>query len=189
MRKLLLTLLLLPLTACITVEDFGSYWEKAGKDPQLSGTWKVVAGENLGTSRRFVDAGDYYFHSDPNAEGKPIGVPENRATAPVVKTMAIGRYTFLVFSTTGLTPAGKRKGMIYRYKIDGDNLELIMTFGPNVMPFITKNYPRAVNIKRNEGEGEYAVIGTFDDQVAKIISAIPDTEEYWINFEHLVKVR
>jgi hypothetical protein len=79
--------------------------------------------------------------------------------------------------------------VIYRYKIDADNLELIENFGPNLGRFVTKNYPRAVNIKRNKGEGEYAVIDTFDDQVAKIISAIPDTEEYWENWEQLVRVR
>jgi hypothetical protein len=188
-RKPLLTLLLLPLTACIPVEDFGDYWAKAGKDRKLAGTWRVVAGENIGASRQFVDAGDYYTHSGLNAEGKPIRVPEDQAEVLEVKTMAIGRYTFLFFSTAEPTPAGKRKGVIYRYKIDADNLELIENFGPNLGRFVTKNYPRAVNIKRNKGEGEYAVIDTFDDQVAKIISAIPDTEEYWENWEQLVRVR
>ena len=189
MRKLLLMLLLLPLTACIPVEDLASYWQKAGKDPQLSGTWKVVAGANIGKSRRFVDAGDYYTHSSLNAAGKPIVVPENQAGILVVKTMAIGRYTFLVFSTSEPTPAGKRSGTLFRYEIHGDTLELVANLGPNLMRFVSKNYPRAVNIKRNKGEGEYAGIDTFDDQVAKIISAIPDTEEYWVNFERLVKVR
>ena len=188
MRKLPLMLLLLSLTSCIPVEDFGSYWEEAGKDPQLSGTWKVVAGENIGTSRRFVDAGDYYGHSGLNAEGKLISVPEGEAVL-VVKTMAIGRYTFLAFSSAEPTPDGKQSGVIFRYKIDGDNLELIHNGGPNLMRFVKKNYPRAVNIKTNEGQPAYVEIDTFDDQVAKIISAVPDTEVYWGNWEQLVRVR
>jgi hypothetical protein len=78
--------------------------------------------------------------------------------------------------------------MIYRYKIDADNLEIIENFGPALGRFVTKNYPRAVNIKSNNSEGGF-VIDTFDEQVAKILSAIPDTEEYWETWEQLVRVR
>jgi hypothetical protein len=187
--KLLLTLLLLPLIACIPVENFGDYWAKAGKDRQLAGTWRVVEGWDIGASRRFVDAGDHYNAPILNAEGKPIGVPGDQAEVLEVKTMAIGRYTFLFFNTEERTHGGKQKGAIYRYKIEGDKLTLIENIIPTLISFIEKDYPRAVNIKRNEGEGKYAVIDTFDDQVAKIISAIPDTEEYWVTWEQLVRVR
>ena len=189
MRKLPLMLLLLSLTSCIPVEDFGSYWEEAGKDPKLSGTWKVVAGPNIGLSRRFVDAGDYYGHSALNAEGKLITAPEEQEAVLVVKTMAIGRYTFLVFSSAEPTPDGKQSGVIFRYKIDGDNLELIHHAGPDLIRFVEKNYPRAVNIKANKDLPAYVEIDTFDDQVAKIIAAVPDTEVYWGSFEQLVRVR
>jgi len=29
-------------TACINVEDFGVYWDKAGTDRALAGTWRQV---------------------------------------------------------------------------------------------------------------------------------------------------
>src|ERR1700733_10302070 len=40
--RLFLLAVVLSHTACITVEDFGAYWDKAGTDGALAGTWKQV---------------------------------------------------------------------------------------------------------------------------------------------------
>jgi hypothetical protein len=40
---LFLLVLVLSQAACIHVEDFGAYWDKAGTDRALAGTWKQVS--------------------------------------------------------------------------------------------------------------------------------------------------
>ena len=46
---------------------------KAGTDPDLAGSWKVVTGpsENIGRVRRFVDVGGAYYMSVLDGKGKP----------------------------------------------------------------------------------------------------------------------
>jgi hypothetical protein len=42
-QRLWLSLIAIPLTSCIPVEDFGTYWDKAVPDTRLEGNWKRVA--------------------------------------------------------------------------------------------------------------------------------------------------
>ncbi len=68
-RRLLVLGALLSLGACIPVEDFGAYWDKAGIDKALEGSWvRLAANEQqtidssygVGTITRFDVKGDAY---------------------------------------------------------------------------------------------------------------------------------
>jgi hypothetical protein len=187
--KILVSLLFLPLAACIPVEDLGDYWAKAQKDPQLVGSWKVVEGpaENVGTIRRFIDSGDGFTQSVFDSQGKPIDTHPPKGC--LFKTLKIGPYTFLFFGSSEPSAAGKREGTLDRYRIQGDTAEFIENLGPNWVEYVKTNYQNAANMKKNIGEGDYVRIIKFDDEVAKIISSVPDTEYYCENFEKLVRVR
>jgi hypothetical protein len=51
--------------------------------------------------------------------------------------------------------------------------------------FLAINYPDAKNIRRNVGEGSYVVIGTFDDEVFKVLSELSANPTYWrLNCEY-----
>ncbi len=185
-HRVALALLLLTLEACLPVDDMGGYWSKAGKDPGLAGSWRVVGGGsgNQGLVRQFLQAGDSYELANLNAQGQPVRV-DPRPLA--IRTMQVGRYKLLVFAA--VNPAGKREGIIIGYKLDGDVLEMYDLFGPSWREFAQQRYPTAANMKKNRGEGDYLRILTFDDQVARMISEVPDTDEFWALFERLVRIR
>ena len=186
-RKVVLALLLLTLEACLPVEDLGGYWSKAGRDPELAGSWRVVGGDsgNQGLVRKFVNAGESYEVSNVSTQGQPVNV-EPRPLA--IRTIQLGRYKLLVCSV-GVHPNGKREGVIVGYKLDGDSLEIYMMLGPSWLEFAQRRHPNAANLKKNVGEGEYLRVLTFDAQVAQMISEVPDTDEFWVPFERLVRVR
>jgi hypothetical protein len=174
----------LSLNGCIPVQDFGEYWDRATIDKQIAGSWKRIAaapdqdakhGYPIGDVMTFVEKGAAYESSDFDAFGKLREKP-----VYPIKTLEIGKYQFLAFGPT--------KGIIVRYVITGSNLALCMQFGPAMKEFLTTHYPRAVNVKINDAEGEYIQIGLFDDEVIRILSSIPDldittpsaTEGYWV---------
>jgi hypothetical protein len=93
MRKFLLVVAALPLFSCFPVEDFGAYWDKAGMDKRLAGSWEISKAELLrlkkrdappialgfGLTVRFVERGGAYEVSveanglsDQNAEHWPL---------------------------------------------------------------------------------------------------------------------
>ena len=58
MKKLCLVVACVSLISCIPVDDFGSYWDKAGADPQLAGTWKRIAANPQQTREQGYSTGD-----------------------------------------------------------------------------------------------------------------------------------
>jgi hypothetical protein len=184
--RLVLALLLLTLEACLPVEDLGDYWSKAGRDPGLAGTWRIVEGPNTGRMvRKFVDTGEAYQLSNFSPAGQLLN-PEPRQSS--IRTLEIGRYKLLVFAGD-LKPDGKRKGGMVRYKLEGDSLEIILMDGSSWRMFAQTRYPKAANLTKNGGEGDYLDILTFDAQVARMISEVPDTDEFWHSFEKLARIR
>jgi len=45
--------------------------------------------------------------------------------------------------------------------------------------FLAIKHPRAKNIRSNVGEGAYAVIGTFDDEVFRLLSELTASPSCW----------
>jgi hypothetical protein len=49
-----------------------------------------------------------------------------------IKTLAIGHYKLLIFGNSDVNAAGKRQGIVVRYKIDKNNLEIYDALGPRL---------------------------------------------------------
>ncbi len=89
-----------------------------------------------------------------------------------IKTLNVGGYKFLL--------GGPKKGLIFgHYKVTARTLEICSQLGPYVVEFVRMRFPKAVNIGKNKGEGEYITIELFDDEVFKILAQIPDQPPYW----------
>jgi len=73
--------------------------------------------------------------------------------------------------------------------IAGATLGIYEMLGPSWREFAQRRYPNAPNLRKNRGEGDYLTILTFDAQAARMISEVPDTDEFWVLFEKLVRVR
>jgi hypothetical protein len=181
-KMLLIFLGLFPLVSCVDVEDYGDYWQKAGTDKRLAGAWKVLAatpeetrekGYAIGSIWRVVDNNGAYKLSLPG----DANVQNDQPIYPI-KTLDIGRYQFLLF--------GRRKGQLFRYKLKGRTLEVCI---PDLADFMATHYPNAVNIRKDEEEAAVTTVLRFDNTVFRILSRVPDTEDYWycdfVKFERI----
>jgi hypothetical protein len=75
------------------------------------------------------------------------------------------------------------------YRLEGRTLTFCAQFGPAMVDFMAARYPTALNIRRNEGEGRYAVIKQFDDEVFKALASVPNTSSYWVCDRKYERVR
>ena len=171
--RLFLLAVVLSQTACIKVEDFGTYWDKAGTDPALAGTWRQVSafpeqtrahGYGIGNTIELSVKADAYEMVVHDGEGKR---PD--ASFYPVKTLDVGPYHFLL--------TGRTMGIMDRYSISERTLLICMQFGPGMIEFLRARYPDARSVHKNKSEGEYLVVDTFDDEAFTILSNIPDTRK------------
>ena len=140
-------------------------------DPALAGDWVRVhaPGESAdevklaGQTWHFAVKGGAYeiqTHIEGQDDEEP-GWP--------VKSLAAGRYHYLAI--------GPKQGTIVRYTIiNGRFTGYRLNFDP-AWEFIRENYPHAENFVRTEGGP--VKITAMDKTVLKILSAFPDTKEYW----------
>ena len=182
--------------ACTPVEDFGQYWDKGFVDPALEGSWKKVAppGENPNDipgadQLRFTRNGTSYalqginpidpaFEPDVVAQIKADN--EHRLSA---RTLRIGKSLFLMEHD----PAGpaKNSDVMVRYEVRRGRLREYWINNGDAVDFLKAKHPSAKNIRKNEAEGEYVVIKTFDDEVFRVLSEIADNPAYWfLNCEY-----
>lgn len=179
---------ILALSSCTPVENLGAYWDKAFLDPALEGTWK-----KLGLPGRdpnsIPGADEWRFTKEGGSYSAQAINPIDQTAAPDVikqrradnerrlsaRTLRIGQHLFLVLRN----PEGE-EGAIVRYEVQrGMLLEYWMDNGATV-DFLEAKHPTARNIRKNVGEGRFAVIHTFDDEVFRILSEIADKPSYWI---------
>lgn len=180
----LLLLIVLSQAACIHVEDFGAYWDKAGTDWASAGTWKQVSASPDQTRAHGYGIGNT-MHLSVKAGVYEMVVHDAEDTQPdepvyPIKTLDVGRYHFLL--------TGRTKGLMQRYSISGRTLLVCQQFGPGMVEFLEARYPDARSVHRNRDEGEYLVIDTFDDEAFTIVSNIPDEDKYWVCDEKWVRV-
>jgi hypothetical protein len=180
-KRLLVLAALLPLAACIPVEDFGASWDKATLDRGLAGAWKQVAtrpdqdrdhGYGTGNVIRLVVKDNAYEMSVYGEDGKLTDRPQYP-----IKTLNAGRYRFLA--------AGPKRGLMSMYKLTGGTLTFCDAVG-TMVEFVQTHYPNAINVKR--GEGEYLTIALLDNEAVTILSGIPDTDTYWMCDSKLERV-
>jgi hypothetical protein len=186
MKKFLLVIATFSLVSCLPVEDFGAFWDKAGIDKRLSGTWKWIGGKDdpsggdcnalFGPRMRIVKKGDAY-----EMMGYPNGTKMDGELLFELKTLNVGQYQFLA----ARFPA-KQRGMIERYKIKGRVLELCWE---NIDQFVETNYPHAANIGNSGDVGSVMSIARFDAEAFTILSKIPDTKDYWACEDSYERIR
>jgi hypothetical protein len=178
----------LVLTSCTPVEDFGPYWNKGFVDPALAGSWKKIGrpGQEINSVPgpdvlRFTqDASSYLAYAiNPIDFTKPADVIEQQrvvnAQAVSARTLQIGKHRFLMHRE----PRGNANGYLVRYDIHDGTLDEYWIENGIALDFLLSKHPTAKNIKKNVAEGDYVVIGTFDDEVFRVMSEIADNPSYW----------
>jgi hypothetical protein len=178
----------LVVSSCTPVDDFGLYWDKGFVDPALEGSWKKIrrAGEDPDSVPgpdlwRFTRNGTNYSLRGINPidqTAEPQVIAEQNAANEValrVRTLRIGKSLFLMQRD----PAGGEQGQIVRYEVRRGVLNEYWINNSAGVAFVQAKYPTAKNIRKNADEGEYVVIGTFDDEVFRALSEIADNPRYW----------
>jgi hypothetical protein len=187
-RRLLPVVVLLLLSSCTPVDDFGAYWDKGFVDPALEGTWKKIGipGQDLnatpGADRLlFTKDGPSYSWQAINPLDSTLSDDaaaqrrKDNDARLALRTLKIGNHLF--FAARG--PQGNRGGMLNRYEVQGDLLLEDFINNGTAVDFLEAKHPTARNIHKNKAEGRYVVIETFDDEVFQILSEISDDAAYW----------
>ena len=165
----------LPLTSCIAVDDFGTYWSQAVPDRAIVGSWKQIQatvdqtrahGYGIGNITTFVQKGDAFEMTATEQDGKAV----DRSMGNI-KTLKIGNYDMIAF------PAPN--GMLDRYEIHGSAMNMCMAIGPAQVEWVEQHYPQATSVHKNHDEGEYLAIDVLDKEAYDILASIPATDEYW----------
>jgi len=167
-HAVLLGILAVMLASCIDVEDFAATWSKTFLDPDLAGHWRKI-------SQVPEDARHQWFFNERHGAYEVQLFTDNRADddGPMypVKSLAVGPYLFLA--------NGPQKGLMIRYKVvDGDVLWYKLDFR-KTWAIIQEKYPDQKNIYQDSAADGAVKIKTFDDEVFRIISTIPDDDVFW----------
>ena len=187
-RRLLPALVLLMLSSCTPVDDFGAYWDKGFVDPALEGTWKKIGrpGQDLNATPGadqllFAKDGQSYSWQAINPLDSTLSDDvaaqrrKDNDARWALRTLKIGNHVF--FAIRG--PEGNRSGMMIRYQVQGDLLLEDVIDNGAAVDFLEAKHPTARNIHKNKAEGRYVVIETFDDEAFQILSEISDDAAYW----------
>jgi hypothetical protein len=188
MKRLFSVVVLVLLSSCTTVEDFGAYWDQGYVDPALEGVWKKVGvkGRPLASTPgpeqlRFRREGESYSVQVTNPIDttlpEEIAAQREKDGAAIVpgRTIRIGPRVF--FMVRG--DLGQLNGLLQPYEIKGDVLQEYILDGDRAANFVETKYPTAKNIRSNSGEGRYVVIKTFDDEVFRILAEMAADPAYW----------
>ena len=175
MKRFFALLAILLLASCIDVDDFGTYWAKTSLDPAAKGNWtKIpVAGEDPSEAnvKCSVTEKDKAYESRCDDNGKADSEPDYP-----VKTLDVSPYHFFAVGNHD----GKPGGHLFKYAIKDDKLTLYTPKAEAILGLIQKNHPNASNIMKDQVLSSPVLkIKTFDDEVFKILSEIPDNETYW----------
>jgi len=178
----------LAMVSCIPVDDFGTYWDKGIVDPALEGTWKNIGlpgstpQERLGARElRFTRTGSFYSVNmvgiDPSMAPEVLErVRRRNARAGIARTLRLGKRRLLMERSR----EAPYDGILTSYEIRGRTLSEYWFLGVEAVEFLETKHPGAKNIHKNDGEGEFVVIDTFDDEVFRILSEIADDSMYWV---------
>jgi hypothetical protein len=157
------------LASCISVGDFGTYWDKGTIDPALAGTWSRVPDPATapdpipeGSKISFVREGTSYTFHDTDG------------TTCLVRSMRIGRHAFMM-----MRRADKPDGILLRYDFQTNDLRMYFAHGADMLRFVETRHPGVRNIAKNQGEGSYAVVKTLDPEAISVLSEMADDPSFW----------
>src|SRR5690348_3275594 len=115
LKKFFLCLVVLALSSCIDVRDFGAYWGKGYVDPDVIGNWVISDTSKLSGKKpepkivQVTESGGAY-HVQYIENGKT----QSDRDPQVGKTLKAGKYKYLLFGTGSGIKEGK--GKLFRYE-------------------------------------------------------------------------
>jgi hypothetical protein len=187
-RVTLAVLAAVTLASCTTVDDFGAYWDKGIVDPALEGSWKKVGlpGEPINSipspdTLRFTRDGSAYAAQalnpiDPAASADARAQQQaDNGRQMAVRTLRAGTARLMMVRS----PGGDGPGLIMRYDVQGDTLREYWIENGHALAWLAIKHPGARNIRHNAGEGADVVIGTFDDEVFRVLSDLAGSPANW----------
>lgn len=186
MKKLVLILALLCVSACIPVEDFGVYWDKGFIDHALQGKWEEVSSDREKKGKLEVtekDGLDYFeslVEEDKKKDHETITARSLKAGSYMF-FMVIDKQKPSVNPDNGSVEKASPpiKGLV-RYEIKEGVFRQYSLNDEHMIVFLKEKYPSAKNIEVKKFLSSDSVeIKTLDDEVYKILSEIPDTKEFW----------
>lgn len=193
MRKFLSLLAALLCTSCITVDDPGPFWEKAGVDPTIPGKWSIVASNasNEGVDRIHIYGKDKNLNIDLYKGGKKLNRDNNPSDQQhsQYRTLAAGPYHFLLIKYEDSSM------VMFRYEIKGDLLTVYTDQAGYIDYFFKQNFPQSPDIAvRSYGIGnalshKYIEIYSLNDTTLGMLAKIPDDPAYWQNNSTYERIR
>lgn len=115
LRRAILVGTTLVLSGCITVDDFGAFWDKDRLDGDLAGRWVAVkTADGDDGEMTFIRRGRSYVVLVREGDEKAKGADEQ------VRTLRVGESRFLLSRVRG-----KANGMMTAYRVTHDQLELL----------------------------------------------------------------
>jgi hypothetical protein len=167
MRRLSLCIAAMLVTvSCIRVDDFGKYWDRGVVDPALEGTWKNIrlpASDLKPEALRFTRTGtSYSMYADSDT---PVGN---------ARTLLVGKRRLLMDRSRERND----DNYLWSYEIRGRTMSEYWFQGDAVLEFLRTRHPGAKNIHQGR-DVELVEIGTFDDEVFRILSEVADNPTYW----------
>jgi len=182
--RLSLVLLLLPLTSCIPVDDFGAYWARTSLDPQLKGKWKMIAASPEQTKEHGYGIGNVVEVRERDGSFELINHAavraEDRSIWPV-RTLTTGRHHWLA--------VGRQKGMLLGYQIEAGYVHICPIGDPALGAFIQRRYPNSPSFDVTYGIGPPVGIKLFDAAAFAVLRDYPGadrcTEESFAKYERV----
>jgi hypothetical protein len=166
-------LLLLPLTSCIPVDDFGAYWDRMGLDPQLSGKWERIAASPQETKEHGYPIGDIEEVVQKDGAYEVIthrstgATPDDKGPLWPVRTLITGRRRWLAF--------GRQHGFLVQYQLSGNDLHFCAVGDEDIAGLIRSRYPGAPNLKVSSGAN--VTIRLFDATAFALLRDYPGADD------------
>lgn len=189
----LLCAAILSVTACIPVDDFGTSWDKGTADSALVGTWDDILPQGdkpKDVVEKPKDAGMAITCAETACTLETLDPAEKMKAdykPMTLRTLTAGTYKFVM-----VREEGKTTGDMVRYSIDKGVFRQLTPKPAKTGDMLKEKYPNAKNISRPPCDPGNCMFDTIkikslDEETVKILSEIPDTEEYWVTEERYKK--
>jgi len=169
------------LSACITVDDFGTFWANATLDPAVEGSWETDASYSQRILHYMIIKQDKNYLIDSL---------EQKAKDPnhhplVGRTFKTGKYNF--FMAVGDHP---NSGALMRYVLENGTLKLYDLNVHRMNDWLNNSHTE-VDIQAHVCNGpcrmESIEFGKLDAKTTAFIDAIPNDANYWNQIDQLKK--
>lgn len=161
----MLSMALLVLAGCLSVDDFGDSWAQTKLDPIFAGRWQKLQAKGDKTVEQVVFTElDGAYDVSATTDGKPA---EDFSSPYPVRALTLGPYQFLLSRNRGLG------GDMMRVRHVGQQLEFYALQSDTAQKLLKTPNP-------NLNFSAYSVgIRRLDAATAAWLAAVPDKPTYW----------